>query len=145
MFWNSNDELRQEVTRLKQKIEELEKSCECKSSTEEQDRILDFEQFRKQIEESSRERDLNDIWDGDQERRERLENLKNQEFLLNRTDLYDFEQEETTSEDRRRVTINWEGVSFVLVMILAWFWFNRPVEPRFESQSDRIQTTQTVR
>ncbi|WP_190653839.1 MULTISPECIES: hypothetical protein [Leptolyngbya] len=145
MFWNSNDELRQEVTRLKQKIEELENSCECNSSTEEQDRILDFEQIRKQIEESRQERDLNDIWDGDQERREHLENLKNQDFLLNRTDLYDFEQEDTTSEDRRKITINWEGVSFVLVMILAWFWFNRPVEPRFESQSDRIQTTQTVR
>jgi hypothetical protein len=144
MLWNSDNDLKQEVTRLKQKVEELEKSCECKSSSEEQGRILDFEQIRKQIEQSRQERESDDTWEREQERREHLERLRNREFPLDRTDLYDSEQEDTDSEDRR-TTINWQGLFFVSVMVLAWIWFNRPVEPRFESQSDLIQPTQTLR
>lgn len=138
-------ELKRELADFRRKSRESQN--EEKPRTE-WDIRSDLRQARRELEKRKEREEREYQWQQQRQIAEEIQSLrKRPEFPLEQIEQSkpDVEDIRSRSSKSGGVTINWQGVFFVLVMILAWFWFNRPVEPRFESQSDRIQTTQTVR
>lgn len=153
MLWKADDEL----TQLRNKVAELEKQigeCHCDSSSSEKIKPFDrfeLEKFTKQIEDQRHEEESEARWQREQDilqHRERFRN-RNLNSPLERPNLYQPDEGDTRSKSRcnsRDTTIDWRGLPLIIgVIVLAWFWFNRPVESSSNLYPDSAQQTQNLR
>jgi hypothetical protein len=146
MLWKSDDEtarLRQEVAELKEQVGK----CRCEPSLSKEFEPVDLKQFLKEIKEREREEELEARWQREQERLERRERFRNKDlnFLLEQTELDQPNKKDDRSKSSSNNgggTIDWRGIPLiVVVMVLAWVWFNRPVSNsnRYPSPVQPIQ------
>jgi hypothetical protein len=111
---------------------------------------IDSRRLRQEARRAWLEEEAEYLWQRDQERQREQEQFSKLPFAqLESLRLKRLRETEENLSNRYRGggdgVIDYRGILFLLMIILAWFWFNRPVQRNVDSHPNIVQPTQTVR